>query len=97
MRHFKSRMALLLAVFALLAGACSDDDDGSDAGTEASDAEGSDAGDEAAAPEPPEEELVLTIGVPGDLETLDPCCANFIRSHEALLMMYEAPVFDPTV
>ena len=24
-------------------------------------------------------ELVLTVGVPGDIETLDTCCANFIR------------------
>ena len=45
----------------------------------------------------PAEEKVLTIGVPGDLETLDPCCANFIRSHEALLMLYEVPVIHPTV
>ena len=47
--------------------------------------------------EEPAEERVLTIGVPGDLETLDPCCANFIRSHEALLMLYEVPVIHPTV
>ncbi len=103
MRHFKSRMALLLAVFALLVGACSSDDDdgdaGSDAGAVAPDdgAGDGDDGSEATAPEPPEEELVLTIGVPGDIETLDPCCANFIRSHEALLMMYEVPVIHPTV
>ncbi len=42
-------------------------------------------------------EHVLTIGVPGDIETLDPCCANFIRSHEALLMIYDVPVIHPTV
>lgn len=51
--------------------------------------------------EPPAEETmeerVLTIGVPGDIETLDPCCANFIRSHEALLMVYDVPVIHPIV
>lgn len=49
------------------------------------------------AAEEPAEPRVLTIGVPGDLETLDPCCANFIRSHEALLMLYEVPVIHPTL
>lgn len=53
--------------------------------------------EETMAAEEPAEEKVLTIGVPGDLETLDPCCANFIRSHEALLMLYEVPVIHPTV
>lgn len=53
--------------------------------------------EETMTPEEPAEEKVLTIGVPGDLETLDPCCANFIRSHEALLMLYEVPVIHPTV
>ena len=43
------------------------------------------------------EETVLTIGVPGDIETLDPCCANFIRSHEALLMVYDVPVIHPII
>ena len=43
------------------------------------------------------EELVLTVGVPGDIETLDPCCANFIRSHEALLLLYDVPVIHPAV
>ncbi len=48
----------------------------------------------APAPPPAEEdtELILTVGVPGDIETLDTCCANFIRSHEALLMLYDPPV-----
>ena len=48
-------------------------------------------------PEMPAEEKVLTIGVPGDIQTLDPCCANVIRAHEALLMLYEVPVIHPTV
>ncbi len=43
------------------------------------------------------EELVLTIGVPGEIQTLDPCCANFIRSHEALSMIYEMPVIHPAI
>ena len=40
---------------------------------------------------------MLTIGVPGDIETLDTCCANFIRAHEALEMVYEPPVLHATV
>lgn len=48
-------------------------------------------------PDMPAEEKVLTIGVPGDIQTLDPCCANVIRAHEALLMLYEVPVIHPTV
>ena len=55
-----------------------------------------------AAPEPPpppaeDEELVLVVGVPGDIETLDTCCANFIRAHEALELVYEPPVLHRTV
>lgn len=53
--------------------------------------------EEAPAEEPMMEERVLTIGVPGDIETLDPCCANFIRAHEALLMVYDVPVIHPIV
>ena len=52
---------------------------------------------EEAPAEEPMEERVLTIGVPGDIETLDPCCANFIRAHEALLMVYDVPVIHPIV
>ena len=52
----------------------------------------------AAAPEPMEdEERVLVVGVPGDIETLDTCCANFIRAHEALELVYEPPVLHRTV
>lgn len=53
----------------------------------------------AAAPEPVEEdaERVLVVGVPGDIETLDTCCANFIRAHEALELVYEPPVLHRTV
>ena len=52
----------------------------------------------AAAPAPAEEEeRVLVVGVPGDIETLDTCCANFIRAHEALELVYEPPVLHRTV
>ena len=43
------------------------------------------------------EERVLVVGVPGDIETLDTCCANFIRAHEALELVYEPPVLHRTV
>ena len=50
----------------------------------------------AAAPEPmEEEELILTVGVPGDIQTLDPCCTNFIRGHEAQLIVSDPPVIHP--
>ena len=52
----------------------------------------------APAPAPAEaEERILTVGVPGDIETLDTCCANFIRAHEALELVYEPPVLHRTV
>lgn len=110
-RHM--RLLVLIVVFAMLAAACgggddnsSDDGDGAVETTAAPSTAGDDDGTTAttAAPAPAEEEpapadeeTVLTIGVPGDIETLDPCCANFIRSHEALLMLYEVPVIHPTV
>ena len=55
---------------------------------------------QAAAPAPapePDTERVLVVGVPGDIETLDTCCANFIRAHEALELVYEPPVLHRTV
>jgi len=52
----------------------------------------------APAPAPAEDtERVLVVGVPGDIETLDTCCANFIRAHEALELVYEPPVLHRTV
>ncbi|MCY3953273.1 MAG: ABC transporter substrate-binding protein [bacterium] len=52
----------------------------------------------ATAPEPmAEEELILTVGVPGDIQTLDPCCTNFIRGHEAQLIVSDTPVIHPIV
>ncbi len=61
------------------------------------------AAEQAAAPEPapappPAEEdteLILTVGVPGDIQTLDPCCTNFIRGHEAQLLVSDPPVIHP--
>ncbi|MDE0654465.1 MAG: ABC transporter substrate-binding protein [bacterium] len=50
-------------------------------------------------PEPmdDDEELILTVGVPGDIQTLDPCCTNFIRGHEAQLIVSDTPVIHPIV
>ena len=56
-----------------------------------------DAAEAAAAAAAQDEELVLVVGVPGDIETLDTCCANFIRAHEALELVYEPPVLHRTV
>jgi peptide/nickel transport system substrate-binding protein len=39
----------------------------------------------------------LVIGIGGDIETFDVCCANFIQSHHALYAVYEPPVIYPTV
>ena len=69
----------------------------------AADAAAAAAEAQTAAPEPTppppaeDEELVLVVGVPGDIETLDTCCANFIRAHEALELVYEPPVLHRTV
>jgi peptide/nickel transport system substrate-binding protein len=52
---------------------------------------------EAPAPVQEEEEKVLTVAINGDVETFDPCCANFINSHYGLLMVYEVPVIHPTI
>ena len=54
-----------------------------------------DAADAAAAAA--DEELVLVVGVPGDIQTLDPCCTNFIRGHEAQLLVSDPPVIHPIV
>lgn len=107
-KFLKTQGVWLLMLFALFAAACSDDDEATEvepSSTAPPDESSSpaDETDEGASAQPDEvegddgEELVLTIGVPGDIQTLDPCCANFIRSHEALLMMYEVPVIHPTV
>jgi peptide/nickel transport system substrate-binding protein len=96
MKSNKSRWAVWLMALLMVVAACGDDDDsgGTTAATTATTA----GATTTAAPTTTEApaEQVLTIGVPGDIQTLDPCCANFIRSHEALLMMYEVPVIHPS-
>ena len=52
---------------------------------------------EAAAPAPLDRVHILTVGVPGDIQTLDPCCTNFIRGHEAQLIVSDPPVIHPVV
>ena len=39
----------------------------------------------------------LVIGIGGDIETFDVCCANFIQSHHALYAVYEPPVIYPKI
>jgi peptide/nickel transport system substrate-binding protein len=39
----------------------------------------------------------LIVGIGGDIETFDVCCANFIQSHHALYAVYEPPVIYPTI
>lgn len=103
--YSRSRWVLALIGFVLVVAACSSDDTtdttGGDTATSTTTAttEVTQTTADGGTTETPDsgEEAVLTIGVPGDIETLDPCCANFIRSHEALLMIYEVPVIHPTV
>ncbi len=107
-----ARLARLLGVFAVLAlvvSACGSDEPAAETTTAttaapaeatttmATEMEEPDESMDEPMEEEPMEESVLTIGVPGDIETLDPCCANFIRSHEALLMVYDVPVIHPIV
>ncbi len=94
------RLIAVLAVAALVVTACGSDDDAESPTTTAAEQQTTTtAAMEVEEPpaEEPMEPTVLTIGVPGDIETLDPCCANFIRSHEALLMVYDVPVIHPIV
>jgi len=37
----------------------------------------------------------LTIAIPDDIQTLDTCCANFIRANTALAQLYDSPVIHP--
>ena len=39
----------------------------------------------------------LVVGIGGDIETFDVCCANFIQAHHALYALYETPVIYTTV
>jgi len=80
----------LLGATAILVAACG----GQDA---ASDGSGGTTTPGSTAPAQDTEEKVLTVAIGGDVETFDPCCANFINSHYGLLMVYEVPVIHPTV
>jgi len=92
--RFRGRLLALLGAVALVTAACGGAEE---AGTASS------GGDSTAAPSSSDdaagesEELVLTVAINGDVETFDPCCANFINSHYGLLMVYEVPVIHPTV
>lgn len=42
------------------------------------------------------EEVTLVVAVPDDIQTLDQCCANFIRANQAIYHVYDVPVIYPT-
>ena len=83
----RARLLALLGATAILVAACG----GQDAPSGGSTTPG------VTAPTQDAGEKVLTIAIGGDIETFDPCCANFINSHYGLLMVYEVPVIHPTV
>ncbi len=83
----RARLLALLGATAILVAACG----GQDAPSGGSTTPG------VTAPTQDAGEKVLTIAIGGDVETFDPCCANFINSHYGLLMVYEVPVIHPTV
>ena len=101
MKNPKRRLLWLAAVsaLALAIAACGGDDPGTDTDTDTDDTiDDSDAGEDTDGEDTAADgQRVLTVAVPGDVETFDPCCANFIRSHEALYMVYEVPVVHPAV
>ncbi len=86
-----ARLLAVLGATAILAAACGG---GADSGTGTT--APSTGGGSTTAPAPAEP-TVLTVAMPGDVETFDPCCANFINSHYGLMMVYEVPVIHPTV
>lgn len=45
---------------------------------------------------PAAEEVVLTVAVPDDIQTLDTCCTNFIRGNQAENHVYDPPVIHAT-
>lgn len=47
---------------------------------------------EAQEPAASNEEVTLVVAVPDDIQTLDHCCANFIRANQAIYHVYEVPV-----
>lgn len=92
MRESRSsrRVLVLLGAAALLVAACGGQ------GTSSGGATGGGTTPPATAPQE-QAEKVLTVAINGDVETFDPCCANFINSHYGLLMVYEVPVIHPTI
>jgi peptide/nickel transport system substrate-binding protein len=86
----RARLLALLAATAVLVAACGGQES-------ASSGAGGSTTPGATAPAQDAGEKVLTVAIGGDIETFDPCCANFINSHYGLLMVYEVPVIHPTV
>jgi len=86
----RARFLALLGATAILVAACGGQE-ATNSGAGGSTTPG------ATAPAQVAEEKVLTVAIGGDIETFDPCCANFINSHYGLLMVYEVPVIHPTV
>lgn len=92
MRETRSRVRLLalFSAAAMLVAACG--------GQGSSDGAATGGGTTPPPAAPAEQgEKVLTVAINGDVETFDPCCANFINSHYGLLMVYEVPVIHPTI
>lgn len=86
----RARLLALLAATAVLVAACGGQES-------AEDGAGGSTTPGATAPAQDAGEKVLTVAIGGDVETFDPCCANFINSHYGLLMVYEVPVIHPTI
>lgn len=86
----RARLLALLAATAVLVAACGGQES-------AGDGAGGSTTPGATAPAQDAGEKVLTVAIGGDVETFDPCCANFINSHYGLLMVYEVPVIHPTI
>lgn len=91
--RFRGRVLALFGAAALLVAACG----GQDATTSTPDGGSTTPAPAPAAPADEQGEKVLTVAINGDVETFDPCCANFINSHYGLLMVYEVPVIHPTI
>lgn len=98
------RWLAVLGALALALVACGGDDPDTDSGGDDTITDETDDGEDTDEVDDADEEggsadgqRELTVAVPGDVETFDPCCANFIRSHEALYMVYEVPVVHPSM
>ena len=44
-----------------------------------------------------DDEVTLVVAVADDIQTLDQCCANFIRANQAIYHVYDVPVIHKTV